>query len=119
MQLASRWVLSLAVAGLLVTPVCADEIPSRHPEKSEAKDTVQNRLTEMGLPAAEAKARAAQLTEDEANYFARDTNRIQVVGQEQQFWLGQADPLWMELVLGVVALAGGITVLWIYLVRND
>ena len=106
MAFASRFLVALAVTGLLSAPLYADVIPSQYSSKSEAKATVQSRLTEMGLKSEDAKLRAQRLTEDEAAYFAQNTNRIQVVGQEP--FGGQTDLLWWEWVFGIAALAGAI-----------
>ena len=109
MVIASRLIVALAVSGLFTTPLYADVIPSQYSSKSEAKEKVQTRLTEMGVKSEDAKLRAQRLTEDEASYFAQNTNRVQVVGQEP--WGGQTDLLWWELVFGIIAIIG--PVIWI------
>jgi hypothetical protein len=115
MVLTSRCLVALAVAGLLVAPVYADVVPSQYASKSAAKETVQGKLTDMGLNASEASARAARLMESEATYLAGDDHRLQVVGQEM--FGGQSDNLWWEWVLGIGAMAGAAGVLVLY--AND
>lgn len=105
MILASRLLVALAVTGVFAAPLGADVVPSQYASSPESKAKVQSRLTEMGLPSAEARNRAARLTEDEAAYFALNPARLQVVGR-QEMWGGQSDNFWWEWVGGALALAG-------------
>jgi hypothetical protein len=109
MVIASRLIVALAVSGLFTTPIYADVIPSQYPSKSEAKEKVQSRLTEMGVKSEDARLRAQRLTEEEASFFAQNPDRVQVVGQEP--FGGQADLFWWEWVFGILALVG--PVVWI------
>lgn len=110
MVLASRLVVALAVSGLFTAPIYADVIPSQYPAKSEAKEKVQARLTEMGMKAEDAQLRAKRLSEEDAVFFAQNTNRIQVVGQEP--FGGQTDLLWWEWIFGSAALIGAVALVW-------
>lgn len=113
MVFASRLLVALAVSGLFTSPIYADIIPSQYPSRSEAKEKVQSRLTEMGVKSEDAKLRAQRLTEEEASYFAQNTDRVQVVGQEA--FGGQTDLFWWEWVLGIVALVAPIV--WILSIK--
>lgn len=111
MLLASRLLAALVVAGLFAAPIYADVIPSRHPTKSDAGGKVQARLVELGLPAAEAKRHADELTSDEAALFAANPDRLQLAGQEM--WAGQSTNLWWEWVFGIISLGASVwTIMW-------
>lgn len=110
MVLAGRIVVTLALAGLFAGPIYADVIPTQQAPKSEAKNSVESRLVQLGQSPESAKTCVARLTEQEAKFFARDLSRVQVVGQEM--WGGQADPLWWELVFGGVFLVGSLLVIY-------
>lgn len=113
MVFASRLIVALAVSGCFTAPLYADIIPSQYPSRSEAKEKVQNRLTEMGVRSEDARLRTLRLTEEEASYFAENPNRVQVVGQEP--FGGQTDLFWWEWVLGIAAIVGPL--LWIFLLK--
>lgn len=113
----SRLLVALAVAGLLSEPLYADIIPTRRvAESTDSSKKVEGRLLQMGLTAEAAKQQVQQLTNDQANYFASNFNRIQLVGQEN--WGGQSDNFWWEWIFGIGALAAAGAIIAIA-VHND
>lgn len=110
MVAAGRLVVALAFVGFLAGPLFADVIPSQHATKSDDGAKVQARLVELGVSADEARLRAARLTDEQAAYFARDTDRIRFVGQSEPF-AGQSDNFSEEWIFGIVALTGAFVAL--------
>jgi hypothetical protein len=117
MLFASRLVVALALSGLFAAPLCADIIPSRYAAKSDAREKVQARLTDLGVDGPDARVRALRLTEEEALYFARHTERVQFSGQEM--WAGQADNLWWETIGGAFWLIVGLFAIHHFAFTND
>ena len=72
-------------------------------DSSDSSAKVQARLVELGLTADAAKDQVQKLNVEQTKYFAANTDRIQLVGQEN--WGGQSDNLWWEWVFGILALA--------------
>ena len=109
MAILSRTLVVLAVMGLVTPTAWGDVIPSRYAEDSKDRAKVESKLAKLGLPTAEAANRASLLTDDEAAYFARNTDRVRMVGQEM--WGGQTTNLWWEFLIGITALVGtGVTI---------
>jgi hypothetical protein len=101
----SRLVVAFAVAGFLAQPLCADVIPTRRAgDTTDSSCKVQSRLVDLGLSADAAKDQVQKLTEEQTKYFAASPERIQLVGQGEN-WGGQSDNLWWEWVFGIAALA--------------
>lgn len=98
---ASRLLVALAVLGLFAQPLCADVIPSRRAaDATDSSKTVESRLVQLGLSADAAKEQVSKLTVDQTKYFAANADRIQLVGQGEN-WGGQSDNLWWEWVFGI------------------
>lgn len=109
----SRLLVALAVAGLFSQPLYADVIPTRR--VADAKETdqkVQSRLVDLGLTADAARDQVQKLTVDQTRYFATNPERIQLVGQGENFG-GQADNMWWEWVFGIgfLAVAGAVVLI--------
>ena len=117
MVLLSRLAVAMAFAGFLCGPLAADVVPTRYPSESGAKQAVQARLAASGVDAELAKGRAQRLSEDEADYFAADAQRMQLVGQEM--WGGQSDNLWWEWLFGIATLVGVGFGIYIFGAAND
>src|SRR6185503_9713287 len=100
-------------SGLLTQPLYADVIPTRRAaaDATDSSQKVESRLVQLGMTADAAKDQVGSLTDDQARYFAADSERIQLVGQEN--WGGQSDNLWWEWVFGIVALAAVAAVILI------
>ena len=113
----SRFLVALAVSGLLTHPLYADVIPTRRPgDTSDSSKKVESRLVQLGVSAETAKDQVKNLNDEQTRYFAADSERIQLVGQEN--WGGQSDNLWWEWLFGLLflgAAAGGIAY---YTVKN-
>ena len=102
---ASRLLVALAVASFLCQPLYADVIPTRRAgDTKESTQKVESRLVQLGMTSDAAKDQVKNLTDEQTRYFAADSERIQLVGQEN--WGGQSDNLWWEWVFGTLALAG-------------
>jgi hypothetical protein len=113
----SRLLVAFAVVGLFAQHLYADVIPSRRTaDASDSSAKVQARLVELGLTADAAKDQVQKLNVDQTKYFAANTDRIQLVGQGEN-WGGQSDNLWWEWLFGIAALAGAAVVIIIAL--ND
>lgn len=109
----SRLVVAFALAGLFAQPIYADVIPTRR--AADAKDAsrkVETRLVDLGLTADAARDQVQKLTVDQTRYFASNPDRIQLVGQGENFG-GQSDNMWWEWVFGIgmLAVAGAIIVI--------
>ena len=108
---ASRLLVALALVGLFTQPLYADVIPTRRAgETKESSQKVQSRLVELGMTADAAKDQVSQLTVEQTKYFAGNPDRIQLVGQGENFG-GQSDNLWWEWVFGIAMLAVGVGVI--------
>ena len=106
----SRLLVALAVSGLLTSPLYADVIPTRRAgETSESSKKVESRLLQLGVSADTAKDQVTNLTDEQTRYFAADSERIQLVGQEN--WGGQSDNLWWEWVFGIAALGAAAAII--------
>lgn len=102
----SRLLVAFAVTGLFGQMLYADVIPSRRSaDTSESSHKIQARLVELGLTADAAKDQAQKLSVDQTKYFASNLDRIQLVGQGEN-WGGQSDNLWWEWLFGIVVLVG-------------
>jgi len=109
----SRLLVAFAVTGLFAQALYADVIPSRRSsETSDSSQKIQTRLVQLGLTADAAKDQAQKLTVDQSKYFAANLDRIQLVGQGEN-WGGQSDNLWWEWLFGIGALlvAGAVIVI--------
>lgn len=113
MVIAGRLLVALAVAGMVAPRAWADVIPTTCPERTEAQEKVQARLAQIGLPPAEAEARAASLSPEEAAYFSSDPSRLQAAGR-QEIWAGQSDNLWWEWLFGAAALGGAVALIVVF-----
>lgn len=110
---ASRLLVAMAVASLFVQPLFADVIPTRRAgDAKESTQKVQSRLVDLGMTADAARDQIQQLTAEQTKYFAGNPDRIQLVGQAENFG-GQSDNLWWEWVFGIgmLAIAGGIIII--------
>ena len=108
---ASRLLVALALVGLFVQPLYADVIPTRRAgDAKESSQKVESRLVTLGMTADAAKDQVSQLTVDQTKYFAGNPDRIQLVGQGENFG-GQSDNLWWEWVFGIAMLAVGVGVI--------
>jgi hypothetical protein len=100
----SRLLVAFAVASLLSQPLYADVIPTRRAaDTTTPAAKVESRLVEVGLSADAAKDQVRNLSDDQTKYFAANPERIQLVGQGEN-WGGQSDNLWWEWVFGILAL---------------
>jgi len=107
----SRLLVAFAIVGLFAQHLYADVIPSRRTaDTSESSAKVQARLVELGLTADAAKEQVTKLNVEQTKYFAANTDRIQLVGQGEN-WGGQSDNLWWEWLFGIAALIGGAAVI--------
>ncbi len=106
MKLAGRILTSLALLGLFAAPLCADVIPTRYAEKSDAHQRVESTLADAGLSAADAHVSAGRLTVEEAAHFAGQTD-MHLAG-DGEIWAGQANMLYWEWVIGAGYLAVGL-----------
>ena len=109
----SRLLVAFAVMGLFGQALYADVIPSRRSaDTSDSSHKIQARLVELGLTADAAKDQAQKLSVDQSKYFAANLDRIQLVGQGEN-WGGQSDNLWWEWLFGIAALlvAGAVIVI--------
>jgi hypothetical protein len=108
---ASRLLVALALVGLFAQPLYADVIPTRR--AGDAKDSTQKveaRLVTLGMTADAAKDQVSQLSVEQTKFFAGNPDRIQLVGQAEN-WGGQSDNLWWEWVFGIAMLAVGVGVI--------
>jgi len=114
----SRLLVALAVSGLLTSPLYADVIPTRRAgDTSESSKKVESRLVQLGVSADDAKNQVRNLTDDQTRYFAADSERIQLVGQEN--WGGQSDNLWWEWLFGILALGAAAAIIVIAVNNNN
>ena len=101
----SRLLVAFAVVGFLAQPLFADVIPSRRAaDTTDSSQKIQSRLVELGLTADAAKDQVQKLNADQTKYFAANLDRIQIVGQGEN-WGGQSDNLWWEWLFGIAFLA--------------
>lgn len=115
MVFATRFLVALAVVGILSTPLYADVIPSRRSDSNDSAGKVEGRLRELGMSREAAASHTQMLTDSETAYFAQNPDRVQFVGQE--IWAGQADLLWWEWLFGTLALVGGVGLIYYELSR--
>ncbi len=102
----SRLLVAFAIAGLCSTPLYADVIPTRRTDdRTDASQKVQARLQQLGLTADAAKDQVQKMTDEQTRYFAASPERVQLVGQGEN-WGGQSDNLWWEWLFGIGALVG-------------
>ena len=98
-----KTVLCVLALHLAMLPCLADVIPARYGEDSSAaKETVKNRLQELGASKVAAETHTRTLTSDELAYFAQDPSRIQAAG----------GLYWYEWIIGsaTLAITVGLTV---------
>lgn len=110
---ASRLLVAFSAACLFAQPLFADVIPTRRAgDSKDSTQKVQSRLVELGLTADAARDQAEKLTVEQTKYFAGNPDRVQLVGQGENFG-GQSDNLWWEWVFGIgmLAVAGGIIII--------
>ncbi|MBI3854480.1 MAG: hypothetical protein HY293_02185 [Planctomycetes bacterium] len=101
------------MAGLFSQPLYADVIPTRRGgNTADSSAKIESRLVNLGLTAEAAKQQVQNLNDDQAKYFAANPDRIQLVGQGEN-WGGQSDNLWWEWIFGIgmLAVAGAIIVI--------
>src|SRR5262245_48062730 len=97
----SRLLVALAVAGIVSQPPYADVIPTRRAsESADSSKKVECRLVELGVSAERAKEQVQMLNADQTRYFAAAPERVQLVGQGEN-WGGQSDNMWWEWVFGI------------------
>jgi len=114
----SRLLVALAVAGFLAQPLYADVIPTRRAaDTTDSSKKVESRLQQLGVSADAAKEQVRNLTDDQTKYFAADSERIQLVGQEN--WGGQSDNMWWEWVFGILAIAAAGAIILIAVHNAD
>lgn len=109
----SRLLVAFAVTGLFAQHLYADVIPSRRAaDTSDSSQKIQTRLVELGLTADAAKDQVQKLNVDQTKYFASNLDRIQLVGQGENFG-GQSDNLWWEWLfgIGILLVAGAVIVI--------
>jgi len=109
----SRLLVAFAVTGLFAQHLYADVIPTRRAaDTSDSSQKIQTRLVELGLTADAAKEQTQKLNVDQTKYFAANLDRIQLVGQGEN-WGGQSDNLWWEWVfgIGILIVAGAVIVI--------
>jgi hypothetical protein len=85
---------------LAFVPCFADVIPTRRVEKDSASEQkIKARLETLGMPSADADRHVSDLSPQEANYFAQDTNRVQyAAGLYWYEWVGGL------LMIGIITL---------------
>jgi hypothetical protein len=111
---ASRLLVAFALASLFAQPLYADVIPTRRAaDTSDASQKIQTRLVQLGLTADAAKEQVTKLDADQTKYFAANVDRIQLVGQGEN-WGGQSDNLWWEWVFGIVTLVAAVGLIIIF-----
>jgi hypothetical protein len=109
----SRLLVAFAVVGLFAQSLYADVIPSRRAaDTTDSSQKIQTRLVQLGLTADAAKQQVQMLDVDQTKYFAANLDRIQLVGQGEN-WGGQSDNLWWEWLFGIGALlvAGAVIII--------
>ena len=109
----SRLLVAFAVTGLFAQHLYADVIPSRRAaDTSDSSQKIQTRLVELGLTADAAKDQVQKLNVDQTKYFASNLDRVQLVGQAENFG-GQSDNLWWEWLfgIGILLVAGAVIVI--------
>ncbi len=91
-----KLLLGVVFLHLALVPCFADVIPTRRVEKDSASEQkIKARLETLGMPAADAERHVRDLSLEETNYFAQDTNRVQYA----------AGLYWYEWVGGIIMLA--------------
>jgi len=114
----SRFLVALAASGLLTHSLYADVIPTRRAgDTTDSSKKVESRLVQLGVSSEAAKDQVKNLTDDQTRYFAADSERIQLVGQEN--WGGQSDNLWWEWLFGILALGGAAAIIVIAVNNNN
>jgi hypothetical protein len=100
------------VSGLLTQSLYADVIPTRRAaDTTDSSKKVESRLVQLGVSSDAAKEQIRNLTDDQTKYFAADSERIQLVGQEN--WGGQSDNMWWEWVFGILAIGAAAAIILI------
>jgi hypothetical protein len=89
---------------LALIPCFADVIPTRRVEKDSASEQkIKARLETLGMPSADADRHVSDLSPQEANYFAQDTNRVQyAAGLYWYEWVGGLAFITILVVLYIV-----------------
>jgi hypothetical protein len=108
---------ALLALGVFGAPLYADVVPARKAKADKDAAAVENRLVDLGVDAAAAKASAEKLTPSELRFFAADTARLQPVGQQDMF-SGQTVNMWYESIGGAALLAGGFGLAY-YMIHNN
>ena len=106
----AKGVAVMLMFSVCVAPLAADVIPTRVADKK--KDTAQTkvveRLTDMGIHEAEARAHVDSLPADALAHYAVNPHALQFVGQAgptqgQDIFAGEGYNLWYEWVGGILA----------------
>ncbi|MHC4606365.1 MAG: hypothetical protein ACYTAF_05475 [Planctomycetota bacterium] len=126
MRWTTRAVVLVFAFSVAAVPVAADVIPTRieGEESAKASDTVVHRLTEMGVPQAEARAQVEALDDATVAYFASSPDSLQFVGQAgqpiqgQEIFAGETHTFWYELLLGFVMISTVALVIGWYIYNN-
>jgi hypothetical protein len=87
-----RLIWGVAALHLALLPCFADVIPTRRVgQDATAERTLQSRLEQLGMSAAEAEHHVRDLSPGETDYFSRHPERVQVTGALE----------WSEWLLGI------------------
>ena len=117
MRIVNNLAAALLALGVFAAPALADIVPARKAKADKDAATVENRLVDLGVDSAAAKASAEKLTPSELRFFAADTARLQPVGQQDMF-AGQTVNMWFESLGGAAFLAGGLGLAY-YMIHNN
>ncbi len=79
LRLAGLALVGVSLAVMIAPPAWADTLPAKRTAASGDAQRVADRLSAVGVPAAEARAHAASLPSADAAYFAGAGERVQVV----------------------------------------
>lgn len=101
-----KLLLGVVFLHLALVPCFADVIPTRRVEKDTASEQkIKTRLESLGMPAADADRHVANLSPEETNYFAQDTNRVQyAAGLYWYEWVGGLAMLAILTIIVIVRL---------------
>ena len=113
-----KLLLGVVASLIAISPCLADVIPTRRAaDTTDSSKKVESRLQQLGVSADAAKEQVRNLTDDQTKYFAADSERIQLVGQEN--WGGQSDNMWWEWVFGILAIAAAGAIILIAVHNAD
>src|SRR5262245_28967831 len=109
----NRVVARVLVFCMLSAPAWADHVPSRRAAAKADQAKVATRMVELGTTAEAAKDEVARMTAGDVSYFARNVDRVQVVGAAQDLFSGESDNLWYETLGGLGFIGVGALLLLI------